>query len=275
MELKIKKTPKDLQKSKIFSNFAGDFRNKNYKKLFPKLSKITFERNAHNATPIMSYYNFLHEYRPCTGNDAGMVSMDDEQAMQVFKQYAEYGYIIVSTKSVSEIVNLLKQGKFSYMPVYAKIKNKWEKAMIIFNYHCGYDIQQAGDTETLKELLELGKTLTEQYHQDFFLYQEPGQALRCLHSDGSDHHFECDWGNPDSPDFNEFTKRYWVALQDRLGTKIKHIGISEEECRSIRLHCQQEIANKFVGCYINPAPVSDTERVNRTRAKEIFPTLVV
>jgi hypothetical protein len=37
LELKIKKTPKDLQKSKIFSNFAGDFRNKNYKKLFPKL----------------------------------------------------------------------------------------------------------------------------------------------------------------------------------------------------------------------------------------------
>jgi hypothetical protein len=96
-----------------------------------------------------------------------------------------------------------------------------------------------------------------------------------LHSDGSDHHFECDWGNPDSPDFNEFTKRYWIALQDRLGSKIKHIGISEEERRSIRLHRQQEIANKFVGCYINPAPISDTERVNRTRAKEIFPTLVV
>jgi hypothetical protein len=40
LELKIKKTPKDLQKSKIFSNFAGDFRNKNYKNYsqnYPKL----------------------------------------------------------------------------------------------------------------------------------------------------------------------------------------------------------------------------------------------
>jgi len=37
LELKIKKTPKDLQKSKIFSNFAGDFRNKNYSQNYPKL----------------------------------------------------------------------------------------------------------------------------------------------------------------------------------------------------------------------------------------------
>ena len=204
-----------------------------------------------------------------------MLSINDEQVMQVFKQYAEYGYIIVATKCMSEMVGILKQGKYSYMPVYAKFTDyqRYEKAIIIFNYHRGHTIQQAGDAATLQGLLELGKHLAKQFHQDFFLYQEPQKALRCVNRDGNEYDLEDNLGNMDSSDFNEFTQPYWVALKDRLASKIKRIGLSEDQLRMQKLRRREEIANTFQGCYINPAPTSHIERDNRIGAKEIFPRI--
>ncbi|MBO5817929.1 MAG: hypothetical protein J6R26_08405 [Paludibacteraceae bacterium] len=221
----------------------------------------------------MSYYNFLHEYRPYALNNHGMLSMNDEQAKHAFKQYAEYGYVIIATKCMSEMIDLLKQGKYSYMPVYAKFSNnyRYEKAIIIFNCHCGYNIHQAGDAETLQGLLELGKSLAIQFHQEFFLFQEPQKALRCVDREGNEHHLEDTLGNMESPDFNEFTKPYWIALKGRLASKIKVIGLSEDQLRMRKVRRLEDIAKTFVGCYINPAPASDRERVIRVGAKEIFP----
>ena len=204
-----------------------------------------------------------------------MLSINDEQAKQVFEQHAEYGYIIIATKSMSEMVGILKQGKYSYMPVYAKFSNtlRYEKAIIIFNYHCGHTVHQAGDAATLQGLLELGKCLATQFYQDFFLYQEPQKALRCVDRDGNEYDLEDNLGNMDSSDFNEFTKPYWVALKDRLASKIKRIGLSADQLRMQKLRRRGEIASTFVGCYINPAPTSNIERDSRKGAKEIFPSI--
>ena len=84
----------------------------------------------------MIYNNFLHEYRSHTCNIANMVSMNDEHATKLFKQYSEYGYILIGTDTehISEMINILKQGNYSYMPVYARFIKYEDMFHQMFDY---------------------------------------------------------------------------------------------------------------------------------------------
>lgn len=228
----------------------------------------------------MTYNNFLHEYRSQTCNRSNVVSMNDEHAIELFKQYSEYGYILIGTDTehISEMINILKQGNYSYMPVYARFIKytdlfrqvfDYERAIIIFNYHHGYNIHQAGNAETLKGLFELGKSLTTQFHQEFFLYQDPEKPLRCLDKEGNLCTLYGLWGNRDSQNFNEFTNPFWVAFRDRFALRIEVKGAPDRLWMKM-FSRQMNIANAFVGCYINPAPACYSERVTRAGTKEIF-----
>ena len=228
----------------------------------------------------MTYNNFLHEYRSQTCNISNVVSMNDEHATKLFKQCSKHGYILIGTDTehISEMIAILKQGNYSYMPVYARfIKYEdmfhqmfdYERAIIIFNCHHGYNIHQEGNADTLKGLFELGKSLAEQFSQDFFLYQEPEKALRCMDKDGNECTIGGIWGNMDSQNFNEFTHPYWVAFRDRFASR-KTVKGAPDRLWMKMFSRQMKIADAFVGCYINPAPGCYSERVTRAGTKEIF-----
>lgn len=228
----------------------------------------------------MTYNNFLHEYRSQTCNISNVVSMNDEHATKLFKQCSKHGYILIGTDTehISKMINILKQSNYSYMPVYARfIKYEdmfhqvfdYERALIIFNYHHGYNIHQEGNADTLKGLFELGKSLVEQFSQDFFLYQDPEQPLLCLYKDGNPCSLYGLLGNMDSQNFNEFTHPFWVAFRDRFASRKAAKGAPDRLWMKM-LSRQMEIADAFVGCYINPAPACYSERVTRAGTKEIF-----
>lgn len=254
----------------------------------------------------MTYKNFLHEYRPGIEYHANLRNINNAEVSSVFNKYSKYGYIIISPSActaefgldlmdseysskrneinaarIREMIGILKKNRYSYMPVYARFVEKadifheehtYERAVIIFNYHTGRnvklgcDINQPGDAESLKGLVELGQELAEQFNQKCFLYQEPGQPMQYVYRNGN----ICDAFVGDETNFNELTQRYWVELRDRLtggGTLTR--GFSRLSPRNIcRLF---EIEQKYAGCYVNPAPSGVSQRRGRSANKEIFP----
>ncbi len=254
----------------------------------------------------MTYNNFLHEYRPGIEYHANLRNINDVQVQHVFDKYSKFGYIIISPSAsvaelrlyasdaelsakkndlnasrIREVIEILKKNRYSYMPVYARFveradifheEHTYERAVIIFNYHTGRnvklgcDINQPGDAESLKGLVELGQELAEQFNQKCFLYQEPGQPMQYVYRNGN----ICDAFVGDETNFNWVTRQYWVELRDRLtGGGIPTEGFSRLAPRNIcRLF---EIEKKYAGCYVNPAPSGISQRRGRSANKEIFP----
>jgi hypothetical protein len=251
----------------------------------------------------MTYNNFLHEYRPGIEYHANLRNINDVSVQQVFDKYSKFGYIIISPSAsvaelrldpldaelsakkndlnasrIREMIEILKKNRYSYMPVYARFveradifheEHTYERALIIFNYHYGYNIHEAGNAETLKGLVELGLHLAEQFNQAFFLYQEPGLSMQYIYSDGTRQTY---LSLCDKTDFNELTQQYWVDLRDRLTGNDTRKNLTSQGI--LRTVCRQfEIEKRYAGCYVNPAPSGISQRRGRSASKEIFPTI--
>lgn len=251
----------------------------------------------------MTYNNFLHEYRLGIEYHAHLRNINDVQVQHVFDKYSKYGYIIISPSAsvaelrldlldaelsakkndlnasrIREMIEILKKNRYSYMPVYARFveradifheEHTYERALIIFNYHYGYNIHEAGNAETLKGLVELGLHLAEQFNQAFFLYQEPGLSMQYIYSDGTRQAY---LSLCDKTDFNGLTQQYWVDLRDRLTGNDTRKNLTSQGI--LRTVCRQfEIEKRYAGCYVNPAPSGISQRRGRSASKEIFPTV--
>lgn len=77
---------------------------------------------------IEKFNNFLVDYR-FTFNNAPLVSMGEESVKNKFEHCSKAGFMVLeglSREQICEIIEILKETKFSFMPIYRKLDSGGE-----------------------------------------------------------------------------------------------------------------------------------------------------
>ena len=137
-----------------------------------------------------AFNNFLADYRSCTGNNAPLVSMGEERVKNLFERCSKAGFIVLeglSREQICEIIEILKETKFSFMPIYRKLDNGgetplFERGVVVFNYNsCGSILVEG----TKKDLFAFGQRLAKQFDKESFLFETENGVLSRFDGEGS------------------------------------------------------------------------------------------
>ena len=202
-------------------------------------------------------HNFLYEIKDIIANDLELRRLDKITSKKIIRITADSGYIIISASKESETENrqnyeallqLVKNSGYCFIPIYAsytesdKSKNSislYEKSFILLNF------DRKNKKIDFNELHNKGLEWTAKFNQDVFLskvehsipeYVKPsGEIEKKLSSDSM---------------IYEVAEEF---LTDLIKSKYKNKG-----------------SFIFEGIFVNPGPVTITERMSRDYSNEIF-----
>ena len=131
-----------------------------------------------------AFNNFLVDYR-FTFNNASLVSMGEERVKNLFERCSKARFIVLeglSREQICEIIEILKDTKFSFMPIYRKLDSGgetplFERSVVVFNYNSRSSTLVEG---TKKDLFAFGQELVKQFDKERFWFGAENESLRCF-----------------------------------------------------------------------------------------------
>ena len=137
-----------------------------------------------------TFNNFLADYR-FTFNKVPLVSMEEERVKNLFERCSKAGFIVLeglSREQICEIIEILKETKFSFMPIYRKLDSGgetplFERSVVVFNYNsCGSTLVEG----TKKDFFAFGQRLVQQFDKESFWIGAENESLHCFEREGKE-----------------------------------------------------------------------------------------
>jgi hypothetical protein len=224
--------------------------------------------------------NFIHEYKPDTCNNAGLVPINELNAKTMLQRHGESGFIVISPcrgyadfnlnptdktakQKLSEInndrirkmISQIKASGYSYTPVYGGFienigtedeENVYERSFVVYNK------KRDGSEGDMNDLVKFGQALAKQYNQDSFLVKANGQKPKYITKDGN-----IDMEFSGNTSFNDFSQEYFTDLHKNTE---KYSNVSNRKPTRF----------SYTESYINPGPQCYSERHVRSLNGEVF-----
>ncbi len=222
--------------------------------------------------------NFLEELRGVgTYNTAPLVSINETDAVNLRNRYDKEGYIVISpchifakyklnrdnstdvdklvyvnTSNVRECLKMIRDGGFSYIPLYGgsvenegtdQVREVFQCAFIV------YSCDKKGISRPFDELKSFAIDIANKYNQDEVLVAAPCEAPTYYKIDGSKGEVL-----ETNMSFNDLLQKYFTNL---------HKKATEVETK------EKPTPLTFIGCFINPAPQCLSEAHTRYLSGEI------
>lgn len=217
--------------------------------------------------------NFISEIKGITSNDKPLQLLTEMTIDRLLGKHSNSGYIIISSnrndstaqensEKYKELLQLLKDSGFSYIPVYGGfIENKgkenekqvYEKSFIVLNF------DRTGQELNYEDLYAKGLEWANKFNQDSFLSKAPNATAKYITKSG-----DVDFEFTGEVKINDLTQQYFTDFfkSKNIGKKTNKKG--DEYSKKHRL--------TFEGVFINPAPVTYNERHVRHLLNEVFIT---
>lgn len=224
--------------------------------------------------------NFINEYKPNTCNNAELVSINEINAKTMLQRHGDSGFIVISpcrgfadfkldpndpqseqklseinNQRIRQMISQIKSSGYSYTPVYGGFienagtedeESVYERSFVIYNK------KRDGSEGDMRQLVEFGQALAQEYNQDSFLVKARGEKPKYITQNGN-----VDMEFSGNTSFNDFSQEYFTDLHKNTDKYAKNNG-------------RKPTRFSYVESYVNPAPQCYSERHVRSLNGEIF-----